>query len=116
MAELVRDEDPPVPVCLGVRLGVHLGEDHRGVDVARLVRQPEVEREVGPVVGKRVEDLLKALGEGHARSLPPARGAWHLGSDDADRAREALAQDVLGAADRHVERPLERVAAGDLEL
>ena len=73
VAELVGDEDPPVPVGLRVRLRVHLGQDHRRVDVARLVGQAEVERQVGPVVGERVEDLLEALGEGHAAQAYPVR-------------------------------------------
>ena len=50
-------------LCLG--LGVDLREHHRGVDVAVLVGDPQIELEVGPIVGKRLDDLGEVLGEWH---------------------------------------------------
>ena len=65
MAEAVRDEQPPVPVVVGVGLRVAGRQVERGFDVARLVGEPQVELEVGPVVGERVDDRLEGVGEGH---------------------------------------------------
>ena len=65
VAEAVGDEQPPVPVVLGVGLGVGRDEVRRRVDVAALVGDPQVELEVGPVVGQRVDDLRELLREGH---------------------------------------------------
>jgi len=65
VAEAVGDVEAPVPVGARVGLSVHLGEHHRRVDVAVLVGDPQVELDVGPVVRKRVEDLLEVVGEGH---------------------------------------------------
>ena len=59
MAEAVGDEQPPVPVGLRVGLGVDLAQENGRVDVALLVVDAQVQLEVGPVVGERVEDLLK---------------------------------------------------------
>ena len=58
VAEAVRDQQPPVPVVLGVGLRVGDDEEDGGVDVARLVGDPQVELEVGPVVGERLDDLV----------------------------------------------------------
>ncbi|CAA9480309.1 MAG: hypothetical protein AVDCRST_MAG30-759 [uncultured Solirubrobacteraceae bacterium] len=63
VAELVRDEDPPVPVVVRVGLRVDLGDDRRGVDVAVLLHA-QVELEVGPVRRQRVEDRVEVLREG----------------------------------------------------
>ena len=64
VAELVGDQDPPVPVVVRVRLRVDLHDQRRGVDVARLV-DAQVELEVGPVGRQRVDDLLELVGERH---------------------------------------------------
>ena len=63
--EAMRDDQPPVPVVLGVGTRVARREIDRRVDVARLVRDPQIELEIGPVVGERVDDLLKCVREGH---------------------------------------------------
>jgi putative hydroxymethylpyrimidine transport system substrate-binding protein len=63
VTEAVGDVEPPVPVGLRVGLGVDLGEDHRGVDVLRLVGDPQVDDHVRPVVGQGVEDRLEIAGE-----------------------------------------------------
>src|SRR5215210_781025 len=72
VAEAVRDEDPPVPVVLGVRLRVDRHQVHGRVHVLRLVEDPQVDREVGPVVGQRVDDALEMVCEAHCgpRRLP----------------------------------------------
>src|SRR5215217_2331728 len=74
VAKALGDEQPPVPVGLGVGLGVDLAEPHRAVDVAALVVDAEVELEVRPVGGKRVEDELEVVGERHRRK--PSRCRW----------------------------------------
>ena len=65
VTEPVGDVDPPVPVGPRVRLGVHLGEHHRGVDVARLVGDPQVELEVRPVVRQGLDAPPGSPGERH---------------------------------------------------
>ena len=65
--------------------GLRVARDqvHRRVDVARLVGDPQVELEVGPVVGQRVDDLLEGVGEGHRakhyRGYPRMPGGLSLG-------------------------------------
>src|SRR5207248_10194889 len=71
VAKAVRHEDPEVPVVVRVRLGVARDHVHGGVAVARLVLDPQVELEVGPVVRKRVDDLLERVGEAHRRGTLP---------------------------------------------
>ena len=67
VAEAVRDQQPPVPV--GPRVGLRVAGDEvqRGVDVAALVAHAQVQLEVGPVVGKRVHDLLELRRRGPSR-------------------------------------------------
>jgi hypothetical protein len=57
--ELVRAVDPPVPVAARVALGVALGEHHGGLYIAALVRDAQVELQVGPVARERVDDALE---------------------------------------------------------
>src|ERR687898_49719 len=75
VAELVGDEDLPVPVVVRVRERVARDDERRRVDVAVLLHA-QVELEVRPVGRQRVDDLLEVVGERHdcARSLvqPPA--------------------------------------------
>jgi hypothetical protein len=70
VAEPVRADDPPV-VALGMaRVVLRVDEDQveSGVDVALLVVDAQVEVEVRPVVGERVDDLSEAVGKGaHGR-------------------------------------------------
>jgi hypothetical protein len=47
---------------VGVGLGVAGRQVERGLDVARLLRDAQIQLEVRPVLGKPVDDLLKALG------------------------------------------------------
>ena len=65
LPEPVRDQDAPVPVVPGVRLRVAGDHEHGRGHVLVLVEDPHVELEVGPVVGQRVDDLLKRVGERH---------------------------------------------------
>ena len=65
VAEAVRHQQPPVPVVMGVGLGVAGHQVHGRLHVARLVGYAQVELEVGPVVGKRVHDLLEVVGQAH---------------------------------------------------
>ena len=65
VAEAVRHQQPPVPVVARVGLRVAGDEVQRGVDVARLVVDAQVQLEVRPVAGERVDDLLEGVGEGH---------------------------------------------------
>ena len=58
---------------------VHLGEHHRGVDVAGLIGDPQVQSEIGPVVREGVDYLLEVLGESHKRSLATRRRAAPAG-------------------------------------
>ena len=62
------DVDPPVPFGPGIGLRVHLGEHHRGVDVAGLIGDSQIKGEIGPVVRERVDYLLEVLGEGHGEA------------------------------------------------
>ena len=70
MPEFVGTADAPVPVVARIALGVALREDHGGLDVAALVRDPHVELEIGPVARQVVDDLLEVGGQGHGRSVP----------------------------------------------
>ena len=72
MAEAVGDQQAPVPVVMGVGLGVARHQVDRGFNVARLIGDAQVELEVGPVVGKRVEDLLEGVCQAHD-ALKPSR-------------------------------------------
>ena len=74
VAEAVGDQQAPVPVGLRVGLRVDLAQRDRGVDVAALVVDPQVELEVGPVGRKRVEDLLEVRGQSHAESVDDQTG------------------------------------------
>src|SRR4051794_36983552 len=65
MPEGLGDQETPVPVGLRVGQGVDLREGHGGVDVVVLVVDAQVELEVGPVAGERVECLLEVVGECH---------------------------------------------------
>ena len=65
VAEAMGHEQPPVPVVVGVGTRVARGQVQRRLDVARLVGDPQVELEVGPVLGQRVDDPLEVLGECH---------------------------------------------------
>ena len=132
VAELVGDEQPPVPVVVRVRQRVDLGDERRGVDVAVLLHA-QVELQVGPVRRQRVDDLLELVGERHdsergvwqiptIRSLPPAgrasTGCSRLleqleGEEEAEVTRAALAAGVpeamvLEELQREVERRLMR--------
>src|SRR4051794_36096821 len=64
-----------VPVVLGVGLRVDLREQRGGVDVARLVGQPQVDAELRPVGRQGVDDALEGLGQSHGpgslKSLVP---------------------------------------------
>ena len=79
VAEAVRDGQPPVPIVVGVGLRVAGRQIDGSVDVERLVGEPQIELEVGPVVGEPIDDRLECLREAHsfARSrassppLPP---------------------------------------------
>src|SRR5437763_5420240 len=77
VAEAVGDEQAPVPV--GLRIGLRVAGDHvqRALDVPSLVTQPQVQLEVSPVVGERVDDLLELVGEAHRGEAyladPPAQ-------------------------------------------
>src|SRR5207248_2483036 len=74
VAELVRAQDAPVPVVVGVRLGVAGDDQRRRLDVARLV-DAQVELEVAPVRRQDVEDLLEVVRQAHrARSLRKFQG------------------------------------------
>ena len=61
VAEAVRDDDAPVPVVARVGLRVAGHEVQRGVDVARLVVDAQVQLEVRPVARKGIDDRLKAF-------------------------------------------------------
>jgi hypothetical protein len=63
--EVVGHQQPPVPIVARVGLRVAGDEVERGVDVARLVVDAQVQLEVRPVAGKRVDDLLEGVGKGH---------------------------------------------------
>src|SRR5207253_1582199 len=63
--ELVRAGDPPVPVVPRVRLAVARREENGGLRVTVLVRDSEIELEVGPIAWKRGDDLFEALCERH---------------------------------------------------
>ena len=63
--EAVRHQQLPVPVVVGVGPGVAGRQVQRGVDVARLVGDPQVELEVGPVGGELVEDFLEGVRQRH---------------------------------------------------
>ena len=63
--KLVGHQHPPVPVV--ARVGLRVAGDE--VDARRRCsatrREAQVELEVGPVVGQRVDDLLECVGEAH---------------------------------------------------
>src|SRR6267378_224526 len=82
MPETVGDQDPPVPVVLGVRLSVACHQQHGGLDIASLVEDPQIELEIGPVVWQRIDDLLEGGAEGHAASK---RTGPSLPADASDR-------------------------------
>jgi tRNA-modifying protein YgfZ len=65
VTKAVRYEQAPVPVVMRIGPGVAAGQVQRRFDVAGLIGDPQVELEVGPVVGQRVDDLLEAVGERH---------------------------------------------------
>src|SRR4051794_34876650 len=66
VAEAVGDQEPEMPVGPRVRLRVHLAEQHRRVHVPLLlVEDPQVELQVRPIIGQRVDDLLERVGERH---------------------------------------------------
>ena len=52
-----------MPVVVGVRAALHVTRHTDGLDVSRLVRDPKVELEIGPVVGQRVDDPLEGVGK-----------------------------------------------------
>ena len=63
MPETVRDQQPPMPVVTRVGLRIALHEQQRGIDVAPFIEDPQVELEVGPIVRKRLDDLIEGLGQ-----------------------------------------------------
>ena len=63
--ETVCDVEPPVPVVFGVRVCEAGRQVERRFDVAGLVRDPQVDLQVGPVIRLRVEDRLEVVGEAH---------------------------------------------------
>jgi hypothetical protein len=67
--EVVGHAQPEVPVVLGVGLSVDLGEQRGGVDVVRLVGQPQVDGELRPVRRKGVDDALEGVGQRHGPGL-----------------------------------------------
>ena len=66
MPEVVRHLEPPVPVVLRVRRGVDLHQDGGRLDVALLVEDAQVERQIRPVGRQRVEHGLEVLRQSHA--------------------------------------------------
>src|SRR5215212_5359010 len=135
VAELVRDQELPVPVVVRVRQGIARDHQGRRIDVAVLLHA-QVELQVRPVGRQGVDDLLEMVGERHdqARSLPmtapdpedplaPARGQsldgllalleQLDGREEAAVVRSALAagvapERVLDELQREVERRLLR--------
>ena len=65
MTEAVGNSYAPVPVVLAVRLGVAGNEQSRGLDVARLVENAQVEIEVCPVVRQSVYYLSEVVLKRH---------------------------------------------------
>ena len=61
----MRHQQPPVPLPLRVRLGVARDEQGRRLDVAGLVEDPQLELQVGPVVGEGLDDLREGVGQRH---------------------------------------------------
>ena len=57
VAEAMRDQQAEVPVVVRVGHGVAGDQVRRGVHVPPLVGQPQVDLQVGPVVGQRIDDL-----------------------------------------------------------
>jgi hypothetical protein len=56
---MVRDDQPPVPIVLGIRLRIGADQADRRLDVASLVKDPEIELEIGPIVGEVGDDLVE---------------------------------------------------------
>ncbi len=75
VAEAVGDQQAPVPIVFGVRTGVARHEVHRRFDVTRLVGEPQVELQVGPVVGERIDDPLEGVGQTHRHASLPGDAA-----------------------------------------
>ena len=59
------DENVPVPIALRIGLGVTDDERDRCIDIALDIVDPQIELEVGPVLGQRVDDLLESVREPH---------------------------------------------------
>ena len=76
MAEAMGDHQPPVPVVVGVGLGVGGHQHHRGVDVAALVEDPQVELEIGPVVGQRGDEVFEPCASDDIRRETYAEQRW----------------------------------------
>ena len=70
VAELVGDEELPVPVVVRVGQRVAGHDERRGVDVAVLV-DAQVDLQVGPVRRERVDDLLEVVRERHDSASEP---------------------------------------------
>jgi folate-binding protein YgfZ len=65
MAEVVCDEQAPVPVVMRVGPGVAGGEVERRLHIAGLVAETHIDLEVRPILGQRVDDPLKRIREAH---------------------------------------------------
>ena len=62
----------------------------RGLDVALLVEDPQVELEVGPVGRKRGDDRFEVLGERHGWNPSQSDGRWQMATSPGHRALEQL--------------------------
>src|SRR4029077_6834965 len=63
VSEAVGDEQPPVPVVMGIGTRVARDEVDGCFDVTGLVSDAQIKLEVGPFVRERVHDPLEVLGE-----------------------------------------------------
>ena len=117
--EAVRDQQPPVPVVVGVGARVAGGEVQRRLDVARLVGDAQVELEVRPVLGQRVDDLA-----GRCRRAPSRPSLarlfskrWRLAPIDSARRRSYRALlEGCGLLDRSERGKLALTGAGAVEF
>ncbi len=124
MTEAMGDEQPPVPVVLGVRPRVARRQVQRRFDVARLVGDAHVQLEVRPVVGQRVDDLLEGVGEAHGRKPSVAMLESVAATETDSRAAEAgalaaehgIVNERCGLLDRSERGKLALTGAGAVEF
>jgi hypothetical protein len=65
VAEAVRAAQPPVPVAARVGLRVAGAENHGSVHVTPLVVDPQIQLQIGPIIGEGADDPLEGLCKGH---------------------------------------------------